>query len=81
MRLTRENAFHSCGDRRDRDIVLDVQSAIEEVWRKGRFGQRLRYDQPCDPPLPAEEQAWADERLSALLAAKSPPPRKKRRKE
>jgi hypothetical protein len=63
----------------DADVVLDLQAALELIHHEGRFGQRLRYDEPCDPPLPAEEQAWADERLAAFRAKREP--RRKRRKE
>ena len=49
----------------DAEVALDLQAAIEEVYEQGRYARRLRYDAPCDPPLPTDQQAWA----SRLLAS------------
>jgi len=35
----------------DPDVPLDVQTAVEQVYLQGRYARRLRYDQPCQPPL------------------------------
>jgi hypothetical protein len=45
----------------DPDVVLDVQAVVAQTYEAGSYRERLRYDQPCVPPLPAEDQAWADE--------------------
>jgi len=47
----------------DPDVPLDVQSVLEQVYFKGRYGRRLRYDQPCDPSLDDELQSWASDQL------------------
>jgi hypothetical protein len=53
----------------DPDVVLDVQAALEQVYIEGRYVRRVRYGEPCDPPLAAADQQWADERLAAYRAA------------
>ena len=49
----------------DPDVVLDVQTLIEQVHADGRYALRVRYQEPCEPALSQEDQAWASERLSA----------------
>jgi Protein of unknown function (DUF4058) len=46
------------------DIVLNLQSLIEQAYRNGRYN-RLDYKQPCAPPLEGVDAAWADELLRA----------------
>jgi hypothetical protein len=61
----------------DADVLLDVQAGLEQVYWEGRFMLRLRYEEPCDPPLDAADQQWADERGAAYRAAHPelfPPP-------
>jgi Protein of unknown function (DUF4058) len=53
----------------DPDVVFDVQAALEQVYIEGRYARRVRYDQPCDPPLDAADQQWANECLLAYRAA------------
>jgi hypothetical protein len=50
----------------DSDVVLDVQAVLEQTYEAGSYGDRLRYDRPCAPPLSAEDQAWADERIRSV---------------
>ena len=50
----------------DPDAVLDLQAALEQVYVEGRYGRRIRYDQPCEPPLSAEDQNWATERIATF---------------
>ena len=38
-------------------MSLALQPLLERVYANGRFP--IRYDAPCDPPLPAAEAAWA----------------------
>lgn len=45
----------------DLDVVLDVQAVVEQTYEAGSYRERLRYDRPCIPQLPAEDQTWADE--------------------
>jgi hypothetical protein len=45
----------------DPDVGLDIQAVLSQTYEAGSYRERLRYDRPCIPPLPAEDQAWADE--------------------
>ena len=45
----------------DPDVPLDIQAALEEVYIKGRYVKRVRYSEPCDPPLSREDQPCADD--------------------
>ncbi len=45
----------------DPDVKLDVQEVLAQTYQAGSYRERLRYDQPCVPPLTPEDQAWADE--------------------
>lgn len=53
----------------DADATLDLQAVIEQVYNEGRYFRRIRYDEPCEPRLPAEDQAWANERVRAPRAS------------
>ena len=50
----------------DPDVVLDVQAVLDQTYEAGSYRERLRYDRPCVPSLPAEDQAWADELIRAV---------------
>jgi len=52
----------------DPDVRLDLQAAVEQVYIEGRYARRIRYGEPCAPPLPPEDQSWAIERLAAFRA-------------
>lgn len=54
----------------DPDAILDVQSALEQVYVEGRYARRLRYGEECRPRLSPRAQAWADERIAAFRAAR-----------
>jgi len=46
----------------DADVPLDLQALVDQCYRNGRYGS-LDYSLDPDPPLPAEERAWAHELL------------------
>ncbi len=50
-------------------MPLDVQAALEQTYHDGGYVLRLRYDEPCEPPLDADDQQWANERWAAYRAA------------
>jgi hypothetical protein len=54
----------------DPDVMLDLQAALEQVYEEGRYGRRIRYDQPCAPPVALEDQTWATERVAAFRAVR-----------
>jgi hypothetical protein len=47
----------------DPDIPLALQPMIEAVYERSRYGARLDYSKPLNPPLSAEETAWLQGRL------------------
>jgi hypothetical protein len=62
----------------DRDAVLDVQAALEQVYEEGTYMLRVRYNEPCEPALGAADQQWANDCWAAYRASRpdlfSPPP-------
>lgn len=54
----------------DPDVTLDLQAAVELVHVEGRYGRRIQYERPCDPPLAPDDQAWATGRVEAFRAAR-----------
>jgi hypothetical protein len=55
----------------DADRPLDIQRALEQVYEDGSYMLRVSYDEPCEPPLAAEDQQWANERWAAYRAARA----------
>lgn len=49
----------------DKPVVLDLQELVDQAYVKGRYGGRLKYDQSPEPPLSAEDEAWAREVVRA----------------
>jgi hypothetical protein len=45
----------------DDDVIVDLQAVLEHTYEVSGYEDLLRYDRPCVPPLPAEDQAWADD--------------------
>ncbi|MFW6170331.1 MAG: DUF4058 family protein [Planctomycetota bacterium] len=45
----------------DPDVTLDIRAALEQAYEAGGYSQRLDYTAPCKPPLPPDDQAWADQ--------------------
>jgi hypothetical protein len=53
----------------DPDVPLAIQPALEQVYDDGKYMLRVKYDQPCVPSLPPEDQLWAFEHWSAYRQA------------
>jgi len=53
----------------DPEVVLDVQAVLAQTYESGSYRERSRYDRPCVPPLPPEDQAWAVELIRAVQQA------------
>jgi hypothetical protein len=49
----------------DPDIVLDLQSMVDQAYEAGAYGRSLDYTRPLDPPLSADDAAWAEGLLRA----------------
>jgi hypothetical protein len=54
----------------DPDVPLDLQAAVEQVYHEGRYLRRIRYGEPCEPPLSEDDQRWADERWAVSRRAR-----------
>src|SRR5262249_48637859 len=53
----------------DPDVPLDLQAALEQVYEDGDYMLRVKYEEPCVPPLEATDQQWAYECWKAYKAA------------
>ena len=69
----------------DADVPLDVQAALEQTYRDGGYALRLRYEEPCEPPLESADQQWANDCWAVYRAAHpewfpepAAPPKRKR---
>ena len=45
----------------DPDVVLDIPAVLARTHEAGDYRDRIDYRRACVPPLPPEDQAWADE--------------------
>ena len=43
----------------DEDVIVDLQDPVDDVYVRGRYAERIDYSVPPDPPLSAEDAAWA----------------------
>ncbi|MFO0803096.1 MAG: DUF4058 family protein [Gemmataceae bacterium] len=41
-------------------VNVDLQPLLDRAYDNRRYSRQLRYDDPCDPPLTAEQHAWAE---------------------
>lgn len=46
-------------------VVVDLQPLLNRAYDTGRYGDEVRYNLPCNPPLTPEQQAWAEGILRA----------------
>jgi hypothetical protein len=49
----------------DPDIALEIQSMIDEIYRRFRYERSIDYSRPLTPPLNPQETAWWEQRLQA----------------
>jgi hypothetical protein len=49
----------------ERMVMLDLQPLIERAYVGGRYGRRLNYRVPPEPPLEGDDAVWANELLAA----------------
>jgi hypothetical protein len=49
----------------DPQVNIDLVALIDETYESGRYGRTIDYTRPADPPLVAEDEAWADQLLRA----------------
>jgi hypothetical protein len=53
----------------DRDAVLDLQQSLDRAYDLGRFWMRVDYSRPPIPPLPAEDNLWANKMIEEWAKA------------
>lgn len=41
-------------------VTIDLQAVFDRCYDEGGFAKRAKYARPCDPPLTADQQAWAE---------------------
>ena len=56
----------------DADAVLDLRAALEQAYDRGSYGLQIDYSRPCDPPLSAEDQDWANQLVQPFLEQPTP---------
>ena len=53
----------------DRPAEVSLQSLVDDAYENGRYGLSMRYDRPPDPPLDADDAAWAAGRVAEWRAS------------
>jgi len=43
----------------EKDVVLSLQSLVEQAYERGAFRKTTDYTKPCDPPLSTDDENWA----------------------
>ena len=56
----------------DPDVELDLQSMIDAIYPRSRYGRSIDYTRPLKPPLTAEDSAWLAQRLQERSAQTRP---------
>lgn len=46
-------------------VPVDLQPLFDRCYDTGLYARQVKYDRPPDPPLTADQQAWADSVLRA----------------
>jgi hypothetical protein len=64
----------------DEDVVLDLQSLIDQAYRRGRYDRTTDYNKDPDPPLTGPEAEWIDALLREKGVRTAPPAQKAKRK-
>lgn len=55
----------------DSEPTVDLKPVLDGVYDRAGYVRRVNYRRPPDPPLSAEDAAWAEARLSAMLGEAS----------
>ena len=48
----------------DRDVLLDLQPLIDQIYENGRYSEDIDYSELLRPPLSAAEAEWAAQLLA-----------------
>jgi hypothetical protein len=46
------------------DAALDLQALVDPSYERGRYGRKIDYSKPPEPPLPPEDLTWARQVLA-----------------
>ena len=49
----------------DRDVLLELQPLIDQIYEDGRYAEDIDYSEPLRPPLSPAEAEWAAKLLAA----------------
>ncbi len=52
----------------DPDVVIDLQAVVDHTYTIGVYRNRLRYGSDCVPPLPPDDQQWANTIIKQAVA-------------
>ncbi len=58
-------------DRPDADLPLDLQSAVDSIYKKSNYDRLLDYSEPLPGPLTDSERQWVMAKLSARFSPNS----------
>ena len=64
----------------DPDVVLPLQPLVDAVYERSRYGRRMDYNKPLEPPLTAEQAAWLAGRLRGETEPAAAPAKRPRRR-
>jgi len=53
-------------------VLLDLQSCVDEVYESGRYGGKLDYTKPPDPPMNEADRLWAEQLISRCIPTEQP---------
>lgn len=56
----------------DKEVLLDLQPLIDQVYENGRYSEEIDYTDLLDPPLSNTDAAWVAELLAARVQASTP---------
>jgi hypothetical protein len=60
----------------DKDVLLDMQAALDEAYFKGAYDGDVDYERDLVPPLAPDDAHWADALLREKGLRKGKPPRR-----
>ena len=59
----------------DKDVLLPLQTLVDQAYENGRYGNNLDYSTMPVPPLQADEHAWITTHLASRTNVDSAEPR------
>ena len=53
----------------DKDVLLDLQPLINQIYENGRYAEEINYAEPLNPPLSGSDAAWVTQLFAAQVQA------------